>query len=92
MGNITYAVCHDCKIKRDLDKFYIKEHKVTDTDSANLVSGKIYYNRKRCYQAALLISFMKSHSGHSCGLTEDSTGWCMNYADDFNYWQLANQD
>lgn len=87
MGNITYAVCHDCKIKRDLDKFYIKDHGVTDKASAELMAGKLYYHKKRSYQSALLISFMKTHHGHNCTISDDSTGWCMNYADDFDYWQ-----
>lgn len=86
MGNITYAVCHDCKIKRDLDKFHIKDHAVSNIDSATLMAGKLYYNRKRSYQCALLLSFMKSHQGHNCTISDDSTGWCMDYEDDFDYW------
>lgn len=86
MANITYVVCHDCKIKRDLDKFYIKDHIVSDVESAKLMAGKLYYNQRRSYQSALLISFMKTHQGHNCTFSDDSTGWCMKYQDDIDYW------
>jgi|LUML01.1.fsa_nt_gb hypothetical protein len=70
MGLNTRVVCHDCKIQRDLDKFYGMFVKVEDRDAAIAVGENI--REHHSFRAGLLCTFMWEHKGHNCSVYDDS--------------------
>lgn len=75
MGTIYSVACRDCKITRDLDKFYAMSDTVDNRDDAcrlavyigdaKYVDGETEAG-SNSFRAALLISFMWKHKGHNC--------------------------
>ena len=64
MGTIYSVACRDCKLTRDLDKFYAMRV-VADRKEALELSNYIA-EPASSYRAALLVSFMWEHKGHNC--------------------------
>jgi hypothetical protein len=72
MGQLFYIACTECKITRDLDKFYTLFHcleqKIKDKNEMIEFSEHV---EKDSFRSALLISFMAEHYGHKCVLTNE---------------------
>lgn len=94
MGTIYSVSCRDCKITRDLDKFY------------TLSEGFIITNRTKAlafakevaedsFRAGLLMSFLEQHKGHNCTvfnehdekLTEELDPFYGNTTEDTDFWR-----
>lgn len=63
MGTIYSVSCRDCKVTRDLDKFYAMR---TASDRAEALVIAKDIKERDSYRAALLASFMWEHKGHNC--------------------------
>ena len=63
MGTIYSVTCRDCKITRDLDKFYSMR---TAADRAEALDIAKDIQARDSFRAALLASFMWEHKGHNC--------------------------
>ncbi len=61
MGTEFSVCCRDCKVRRDLDKFYALYEKL-DSRAAALAMVESGY---KTYNAALLLTFMGEHMGHN---------------------------
>ena len=64
MGMIYSVACRDCKVKRDLDKLYIKYGYDVDTKNKAIQ----YHNDLKeggRLGVAILVSFVSDHIGHS---------------------------
>ena len=64
MGTQYYVSCRDCKVTRDIDKFY--ELRDVETRAAALELGEAMQKPGPAFRAALLASFMWEHKGHNC--------------------------
>lgn len=64
MGIIYYVACKDCKVTRDLDKFYAAGFKADTKEEMEEVAK--FIEEKYSYRAALLATFMDKHEGHHC--------------------------
>ena len=62
MGTIYSVACKECKVVRDLDKFYTPR-KITDRADALQFSEEV---KDDSFRAGLLLSFMSEHRGHEC--------------------------
>jgi hypothetical protein len=63
--------CRDCKISRDLDKFY-SMRPAADRAEALDIANQI--KERDAFRAALLVSFLWEHKGHNCTVfSEDDT-------------------
>ena len=62
MGTIYSVTCHDCKVTRDLNKFY-SAFPVATRDEALKYCERI---KKDSFRAGLLVSFMAEHQTHKC--------------------------
>jgi hypothetical protein len=62
---VTYSItCKDCKVTRDLDKFYTSDiYKIETREDALEYREKI---EKDSFRAGLLVSFMAKHRTHEC--------------------------
>lgn len=60
MGVIYTVACRDCKVARDLDKFYAC-HAVDGRESAKVLAHDIANLPRQNFAAALLVSFMAEH-------------------------------
>lgn len=63
MGIIYFVSCRDCKVTRDLDKFYAMR---AATDRAEVINIAEEIEAQHGFRAALLASFMWEHKGHNC--------------------------
>lgn len=63
MGLEYFVVCDDCKVIRDLDKFYTMLTTVTTREDALEYRADI---REDAFPAGLLVSFMGTHISHAC--------------------------
>ena len=64
MGVIYSVSCTECKVTRDLDKFYTAQYCEEETREDMLrFSDEI---RDDSFRAALLVDFMARHAGHPC--------------------------
>ena len=80
MGICYYVACHDCKVKRDLDKLKPKEAHSRQEAISNI-------NRFDSYRSGLLVSFMKEHLLHNCTMFKDSIECdAMDYKEDYDFW------
>ena len=67
MGVIYSIACRDCKVVRDLDKFYVVDtHKIKNRDDAVKFSEERMPMAGNSFRATLLVSFMADHMGHDC--------------------------
>jgi len=63
MGTIYSVGCRDCKVTRDLDKFY-GCHSVDGRKEALALTED--FKDRYAYRSVLLASFMAEHMGHNC--------------------------
>lgn len=64
MGTIYSVACRDCNVVRDLGKFYAMESITTRAEA--LALAQELQTPGYSFAAALLVSFMWEHTGHSC--------------------------
>jgi hypothetical protein len=66
MGMLYYIGCKDCKVKRDLDKFYT----LSFGDGIDTRKKALTYAdndiKKDSFRCGLLVSFLQKHKGHNC--------------------------
>ena len=94
MGIEYYVCCKDCKITRELDKFYTSDiYKVNNREDALSYSDRI---KKDSFRAGLLVSFMAEHKGHDCTLFNEADRFSEEFdpyenehgfTEDINFWQ-----
>lgn len=65
MGVIYSIACRQCKVVRDLDKYY-GAREVSTRAEALAMSDEIQKNGGDAFRAALLVSFMTEHFNHDC--------------------------
>lgn len=71
MGTIYFIGCKDCKVKRDLDKFYTSSFgKGIDTRKNMLIYGDDEI-KKDFFRCALLVSFLADHKEHNCVMFDE---------------------
>ncbi len=70
MGVIYTVACRDCKVSRDLDKFYFCRQVKNRKEAVDL-SDELESNVHSRYCCALLASFMAAHMGHNCTVFTD---------------------
>ena len=63
MGTNYRVACRDCKISRDLDKFYALRAAENRAEALDIAKD---IKETDNYRAALLASFMWEHKGHNC--------------------------
>lgn len=86
---VEYSIaCQDCKIQRDLDKFYSSISNVKNRQDALNYCEKI---EKDSFRVGLLVSFLNDHIGHNVVFYnenfEESYGEYAKYKDDVDYWK-----
>lgn len=64
MGTCYYVACRDCKVVRDLDKFYLMQ--AVENRAEALALAERIASTAHSFRAALLVSFMAEHFGHHC--------------------------
>lgn len=93
MGVIYSVSCRDCKVTRDLDKFY-GCRSISNRKEALLLSEDI--KSRDSFRAGLLASFMAAHMGHNCTVFTDTSDELSEALDpdcgsdfkkDTNFWQ-----
>ena len=99
MGTEYSIACIDCKVTRDLSKFYAVERVDVNTrEDAIEFSAHI---EKSSFQAGLLVSFMTKHRGHLCvffneySTCSDELEPCLKhstYKEDTNFWREPHDD
>jgi len=67
MGVVYSVACRDCKVHRDLQKFYTLRP-AQDRSEAIQLETDLQHNQ---YQAVLLVSFLAEHMGHNCTVFTD---------------------
>jgi hypothetical protein len=88
MGVIYYVGCVDCKVVRDLDKFY-NMYPVKDRKEALEFSNLIQEKAGIAFRSALLVSFMGEHLGHKCvAFTENDDETLDLFKKDGSRWEL----
>lgn len=91
MGVIVEVLCHTCKVRRDLDKFYDCMSILTTRDEAIAKSEDIV--AAGSFKAGLLATFMYEHRGHNCTLQLDtSASYEDKYPYDHNFWRQPEED
>lgn len=65
MGVIYSVACKQCKVTRDLDKFYRHQTIETKTEAVEY-THRMSAEGDKGYRAALLVSFLSEHRGHNC--------------------------
>ena len=76
MGTCYYVICRDCKVSRDLDKFYSMLQMVHNRCEALALASDM---KGDSFRSALLASFLYEHRGHNCTICseyEDATDGC----------------
>ena len=80
MGICYYVACHDCKVKRDLDKL---NPEISHSRAEALRNAQ----KINVLRAGLLVSFMKEHQLHNCTMYPDSIdNDAMEYEEDYDFW------
>lgn len=96
MGVIYYVACKDCKVRRDLDKFYLPcwpcGSRAEALESAEQIKTGGY-----AYRAMLLVGFLSEHHGHNIvfynehdeidDVTDPYCGSDPYAADDRDFWK-----
>lgn len=68
MGVIYTVACRDCKVARDLQKFYGCRSAKTRAEALELRED---LRTDYLFGATLLVSFMAEHKGHNCTVFSD---------------------
>jgi len=63
MGTVYFVGCYDCKVYRDIDKFYRLVYEVENREQALDFADEI---KADSFRAGLLVSFMGKHMKHNC--------------------------
>ena len=63
MGIIYSVACKECKVTRNLEKFY-EHHRIKTRKDALKYADEL--ERAGLFRAGLLISFLSEHKGHEC--------------------------
>ena len=88
MGVIYHVACKQCKVTRNLDKFYTTIGNPQDRDEALEFCKRIEGDS---FRAGLLVSFMGAHMGHECVLIDDQS-WSLegdeyeDYIEEDHFW------
>lgn len=85
MGTIYHVACKQCKIKRDLDKFYTLLQQPATRDEALEFADRIEVDS---FRSGLLVGFMGEHMGHECVILSD-LDWNEeydDYAEEIHFW------
>ncbi len=93
MGTEYMVACRDCKVTRDLDKFYALAEKVSSREEA-VALGTEMQKPGWAFRGALLASFLWTHKGHNCtvfsehdhDLSEELDPYYEMSKADVNYW------
>ncbi len=91
MGTEYSIACLDCKVTRDLDKFYSAMN-VSDRKEALAACADM---EKDSFRAVLLTSFLRDHIGHKCVFFNEHSEcsgkydpWDENeFKKDLDYWK-----
>jgi hypothetical protein len=100
MGVLYFAVCRDCKVYRDLDKFYTMSCSDVETrDDAIKFADEI---KQDSFRAGLLVSFMYKHREHNCCVVQEQEPLTFEFAwdgepdkpikEDYDFWNGATND
>jgi hypothetical protein len=99
MGTIYSVACTNCKVTRDLDKFY--NHGVGVRDRADALEHAEEIE-KNSFRPALLVSFMAKHAGHECVFFDEHSRCARSYdpryryengyVGDFDFWQIGPEE
>lgn len=96
MGTVYSVACKECKVVRDLDKFYSAK-KIETREDALKYMHEIYGNKATAFRAGLLVSFLAEHEGHECVFFNEHS-FCQEgfdpdydneYMQDTDYWKDA---
>tara|TARA_R110002094_G_scaffold157781_1_gene144004 strand:+ start:1545 stop:1841 length:297 start_codon:yes stop_codon:yes gene_type:complete len=96
MGVIYSVACKECKVTRDLDKFYSSGFLEEEDRDSMLEFAKVVGEKP--WRHALLTSFMYKHAGHECVFfwenmaCEDELYPCEGeneYSEDIDYWDTS---
>lgn len=71
MGVIYFVGCKDCKIRRDLDKFYTLSFGKNVLDRKSALKYSEEDIKKDSFRASLLLSFLSQHYGHNIIMFDD---------------------
>jgi len=88
MGVIYYVACKDCKIHRDLDKFYTL-HFCGSVKTREEAKKQSEETAKDSFRTTLLLGFLSNHYGHNifvvddCGLENELDG----FKEDTDFWK-----
>lgn len=95
MGTIYSVACKDCKVVRDLDKFYGAREIKTRAEAIEY-SKELAEHVGWAFRSGLLVSFMAEHMGHDCVFFNEHSS-CEEeldpyyddneYKEDTNYWE-----
>lgn len=88
MGIIYHIACKQCKVKRDLNKFYTMFQNPQTREEALKFCERI---EEDSFRAGLLVGFMGAHMGHECVILSDSA-WGNeydDYKDETHFWKRA---
>ena len=95
MGTISSIACRQCRVTRDLDKFYMGDSVKNRDDALKL--AETMEVKGQAFRAALVVSFMVEHAGHDCVYFHENMSCedeldpdCgSDYASDVDYWQCT---
>lgn len=93
MGTIYSVACRDCRVVRNLDKFYTLREAKSRAEALEMRKDI----EKDSFRAALLVSFMWEHSGHNCTVFNEHSeleGTLGEYADGMrgeDFWRDAEE-
>ena len=89
MGVSYSIVCTECKVSRDLDKFY-SAYEIKTRDQAMRYRVDL---QQDLFRVGLLVSFMAEHKDHKCVFLNDYDGneeyepfLNSDYEEDTNFW------
>jgi hypothetical protein len=87
MGIIYFIGCKDCKVKRDLDKFYTSSFgSGIDTREKALEYAKKEI-AKDTFRCGLLVSFLADHKDHNCVFFDEHNDQLYeDLKEDKNFW------
>jgi len=86
MGTLVFAVCKDCKVKRNLDKYTVCFKRPGTLNEAFEISDTL--GDAQGVRSVLLASFMGQHYEHNCTLYYDSD-WVKEFEEmpeDYDFW------
>lgn len=75
MGTEYYVACKDCKVVRELDKFYALCDPAENREQMIKLSEELK-KTGWAFRSALLVSFMWKHKGHNCTVFSEHDEEC----------------